>query len=36
MKQKHYIDIETLKKPNYADGLNVGDKIILQEKIEGT
>lgn len=35
MKQKHYIDIETLK-PNYADGLNVGDKIILQEKIEGT
>lgn len=35
MKQKHYIDIETLKS-NYADGFNVGYKIILQEKIDGT
>ena len=34
MKQKHYMDIERLK-PDYADGFNVGDKIILQEKIDG-
>lgn len=34
MKQKHYMDIERLK-PNYADGFNVGDKIVIQEKIDG-
>lgn len=34
MKQKHYMDIERLK-PNYADGFNAGDKIVIQEKIDG-
>lgn len=34
MKQKHYMDIERLK-PDYVDGFHVGDKIILQEKIDG-
>ena len=35
MKQKHYMDIERLN-PDYADGFQVDDKIILQEKIDGT
>ena len=35
MKQKHYMDIERLK-PDYVDGFQVGDKIIPQEKIDGT
>lgn len=34
MKQKLYMDIERLK-PDYTDGFQVGDKIILQEKIDG-
>ena len=29
------MDIERLK-PDYADGFQVGEQIILQEKIDGT
>ncbi|MBQ9657241.1 MAG: RNA ligase family protein [Clostridia bacterium] len=34
MKQKHYMNIERLK-PDYADGFRVGDKIVVQEKVDG-
>lgn len=34
MQQKKYIDIERLK-PNYCDGFNVGDQIVIQEKVDG-
>lgn len=34
MKQKHYMDIERLKE-KYADGFQVGDYIVVQEKIDG-
>lgn len=35
MKQKHYMDIERLK-PAFTDGFEVGDEIVIQEKIDGS
>ena len=34
MNQKHYMDIERMK-PAFVDGFDVGDKIVIQEKIDG-
>lgn len=34
MKMKKYMDIERLK-PSFADGFEVGDYIVIQEKIDG-
>lgn len=34
LKQKKYMDIERLK-PAFQDGFEVGDKIVIQEKIDG-
>ena len=34
VKQKHYMDIERLK-PSFVEGFEVGDDIVIQEKIDG-
>lgn len=34
MVQKKYMDIERLK-PAFVDGFDVGDEIVIQEKIDG-
>ena len=34
VKQKHYMDIERLK-PSFIEGFEVGDDIVIQEKIDG-
>lgn len=36
MEQKSFMDIQRLKKKDFADGFRPGDEIVLQEKVDGS
>lgn len=36
MEQTRFMDIQRLKKQDFADGFRPGDKIVLQEKVDGS